>query len=86
MLETSSFSKWSCATAYGESERAVVTKRELSNTAELSVFKIGLFSYSRIYGHGSWVMTRPQLQGDPGTVSHKFYVPPKFRCSPKNWF
>jgi len=35
--------------------RSVVTKRELSNTAELSVFK-SVFVPILTYGHESWVM------------------------------
>jgi len=34
----------------------VVTKRELSNTAKLSVFK-SVFLPTLTYGHESWVMT-----------------------------
>jgi len=40
--------------------RSVVTKRELSNTAELSAFK-SVFVSILTYGHESWVMTEKIL-------------------------
>jgi len=40
--------------------RSVVTKRELSNTAKLSVFK-SVFVPILTYGHESWVMTEKIL-------------------------
>jgi len=44
----------------GELYRSVVTKRELSNTAKLSVFK-SIFVPTVTCGHESWVMTERAL-------------------------
>ena len=45
--------------------RSVVTKRELSNTAELSVFK-SVFVPILTYGDESWVMTEKIISGASG--------------------
>ena len=67
---------WQANTLLRELYRSVVTKREFSNTAALSVFKcVFVFVPILIYGHESWVMTKRAISSatDRSGFSRKVY-------------